>query len=353
MCIIWYNAQKNVFSIRVHDYNHVLKDRYEREAGDKTAGSSYTWNQVLDDYLDQIRNKLDSVLFAMKEKERIRMIVRERKMREEAVVNIVRRCGLDWIVTHREELSVQGTSQHSRPQSVLHAVPQEPGNLLVFADHGRAKHRDSASRHPIAALFQSDSAQHFVQCLPETIHQAPPLHSGQFQGSLLRAHAVSLHQQIERGLQRVDAYDSVVGLDLHAAKRALPADRIHQEANPPRETDVFEAVRQRQALHAHHRRSASAVAQIVCVQIADHRAAFHLHDQRVLLVLLRYSEEEREDSARNDDKREDAGRQHARRSGSEFRGEGLHRRRLRFHVKFGEWIESIDRSRTRKSRSSN
>lgn len=180
MCIIWYNAQKNVFSIRVHDYNHVLKDRYEREAGDRTAGSSYTWNQVLDDYLDQIRNKLDSVLFAMKEKERIRMIVRERKMREEAVVNIVRRCGLDWVVTNREELSVQGTSQHSRPQSVLHAVPQEPGNLLVFADHGRAKHRDSASRHPIAALFQSDSAQHFVQCLPETIHQAPPLHSGHF-----------------------------------------------------------------------------------------------------------------------------------------------------------------------------
>ena len=66
-----------------------------------------------------------------------------------------------------------------------------------------------------------------------------------------------------------------------------------------------------------------------------------------------YSEEEREDSARNDDQREDAGRQHARRSGSEFRGEGLHRRRLRFHVKFGEWVESIDRSRTRKSRSSN
>lgn len=91
VCIIYYNAQKNVFSIRVHDYNHVLKDRYEEEHPSNAAGSSYTWNQVLDDYLDQIRNKLDSVLFAMKEKERIRMIVRERKMREEAVVNIVRR----------------------------------------------------------------------------------------------------------------------------------------------------------------------------------------------------------------------------------------------------------------------
>ena len=96
VCIIYYNAQKNVFSIRVHDYNHVLKDRYEEEHPSNAAGSSYTWNQVLDDYLDQIRNKLDRVLFAMKEKERIRMIVRERKMREEAVVNIVRRWRLSF-----------------------------------------------------------------------------------------------------------------------------------------------------------------------------------------------------------------------------------------------------------------
>lgn len=106
MCIIWYNAPKNVFSIRVHDYNHVLKDRYEREAKDKTDGSSYTWNQVLDDYLDQIRNKLDSVLFAMKEKERIRMIVRERKMREEAIVNVVRRISCALCVIRRKKLSV-------------------------------------------------------------------------------------------------------------------------------------------------------------------------------------------------------------------------------------------------------
>ena len=179
VCIIWYNAQKNVFSIRVHDYTHVLKDRYEREVSDKTAGLPYTWNQVLDDYLDQIRNKLDSVLFAMKEKERIRVIVRERKMRDEAVVNIVRRCGSDWMVMNREEFSVQGTSQHSRPQSVLHALPQESRDLRVFPDYGRAKHRDSGSRHPIAAFLQLDSAQHFLQYLPKTSHQAPLLHSGQ------------------------------------------------------------------------------------------------------------------------------------------------------------------------------
>ena len=90
LCLIWYNVQEHVFSIRVHDFNHVLKERYEKEGTGDSNRSLESWSHILKKYMQKVQDRLVSVLFAVKNKQRIRTIITEREMEDEVLVSKIR-----------------------------------------------------------------------------------------------------------------------------------------------------------------------------------------------------------------------------------------------------------------------
>ena len=145
-----------MFSIRVHDFNHVLKERYEKEGTGDSNRSLESWSHILKKYLQTVQDRLVSVLFAVKNKQRIRTIIAEREMEDEVLVSKIRCITCRMALIIRPQYSVHGSSKHIGTQSLRSSISFYSRNLFNLLGSKRSRLAASTCGYSNVSCIQSD-----------------------------------------------------------------------------------------------------------------------------------------------------------------------------------------------------